>query len=252
MIKSLVKSALGRVGLKLERIAPKNAEYLFDEEGLRTDHNHDFIREPRFLKAYQAGAATGDMYPGRWRFHVGLWAAQHAAKLAGDFVECGVNTGSLSVACLNYVDWNSLGKSLHLFDTWEGFDRNLVSAREAELGAFQTFDPHYKPESYERAKSNFARFPRVNFYRGSVPSTLSMATIEQISYLSIDMNCMAPEIAAAEYFWDKIVSGGMILLDDYGWNGPHIVQKEAFDKFAADRDTQVLSLPTGQGLIVKR
>ena len=35
MIKSLVKSALGRVGLKLERIAPKKAEYIFDEEGLR-------------------------------------------------------------------------------------------------------------------------------------------------------------------------------------------------------------------------
>ncbi len=251
MVKSLIKKALKNFHLELKRISP-SSEGLFNEDRLTTYHNHDFVREPRFLKAYEAGIATGEMYPGRWRFHVAMWAVQHAARLAGDFVECGVNTGALSVACLNYVDWNNLDKSLHLFDTWEGFDRELVSAREVELGTFNKYAEHYNVKSYDRVKLNFAKFPRVNFYRGSVPSTLPMASIEKISYLSIDMNCMAPEIAAAEYFWDRIVPSGIILLDDYGWNGPHIVQKEAFDKFAADRDTQVLTLPTGQGLIIKR
>ncbi len=64
------------------------------------------------------------------------------------------------------------------------------------------------------------------------------------------MNTRDPEIAAAEYFWDKLVSGAAIVLDDYGWR-KHIEQKRAFDDFASRRGVQVLSLPTGQGLILK-
>jgi hypothetical protein len=64
------------------------------------------------------------------------------------------------------------------------------------------------------------------------------------------MNCVYPEISAAEYFWNKIAPGGIIVLDDYGFD-KHINQKEAFDEFANKRGIQVLSLPTGQGLIFK-
>jgi hypothetical protein len=48
-----------------------------------------------------------------------------------------------------------------------------------------------------------------------------------------------------------MVSGGVIVLDDYGWGGYHMEQKLGFDQFAARRDVDILSLPTGQGLIFK-
>src|SRR5262249_43682694 len=63
-------------------------------------------------------------------------------------------------------------------------------------------------------------------------------------------NNAAPEIAAAEHFWDRLVSGGIVVLDDYGWT-KHINQKHAFDEFANARGVKVLGLPTGQGLIIK-
>jgi len=68
--------------------------------------------------------------------------------------------------------------------------------------------------------------------------------------LHIDMNCTLPEIAAAEYFWDRLVSGAAMLLDDYG-HGGHEEQKYAFDGFAKRKGVEILSLPTGQGLIIK-
>ena len=64
------------------------------------------------------------------------------------------------------------------------------------------------------------------------------------------MNCVIPEITAAEFFWDKLVPGALVVLDDYGWSA-HKPQKKAFDEFTKKRNTQVLTLPTGQGLIVK-
>ena len=65
------------------------------------------------------------------------------------------------------------------------------------------------------------------------------------------MNCAAPEIAAAEFFWDKLLSGAVMILDDYGGWRRYLAQKAAFDKFAAERGGQVLCLPTGQGMLFK-
>ena len=64
------------------------------------------------------------------------------------------------------------------------------------------------------------------------------------------MNCVEPEIAAANYFWNMLVNGGIVLLDDYGWTN-RLEQKNAFDEFANKNGLKVLPLPTGQGLIIK-
>src|SRR5262249_47604202 len=66
--------------------------HIYDQGGLRSIHNHEFMDDPAFRKAYQRGIrAAGDDYRWHWRVHVGLWAAACAARLEGDFVECGVN-----------------------------------------------------------------------------------------------------------------------------------------------------------------
>jgi hypothetical protein len=41
-----------------------------------------------------------------------------------------------------------------------------------------------------------------------------------------------------------------MLLDDYGWDA-HIYQKLAFDEFAKNKSVNILSLPTGQGVLMK-
>lgn len=65
------------------------------------------------------------------------------------------------------------------------------------------------------------------------------------------MNCVAPEVAALEYFWDKMVSGGVIIFDDYGYANSTNDQKFAHDKFARSKNVEILTLPTCQGLLIK-
>ena len=59
-----------------------------------------------------------------------------------------------------------------------------------------------------------------------------------------------PELKAIEYFWDKLVKGAFVVLDDYAWITCE-PQKEVFDKFAIEKGFEILTLPTGQGLIIK-
>jgi hypothetical protein len=222
----------------------------FDEDFLRTSNRHDFIHCPRFLAAYDRGLkAWPTDYMWRWRVHVGLWAATHASKLPGDFVECGVNKGFLSSAIMNYLDWNSCGKSFYLFDTYQGIDERYLNEEERSKGRSEFSRRNYT-SCYEETRANFSEFKNVHLVRGSVPETLPQPNIRNVAYLSLDMNCAAPEIAAANYFWDKLVTGAIILLDDYGFRG-YEEQRKAFDRFAVERGIEILSLPTGQGLILK-
>lgn len=223
---------------------------IYCQDGLCSYHNHDFMKNPRFISAYQRGiqACNAD-YLIHWRVHVALWVASQATNLDGDFVECGVNKGFLSSAIMAYLDWNSLNKHFWLFDTFAGLDERYVNEEEKQRGRLEFSKKAYS-ECYEEVKDNFSEFKNVHLIRGSVPDTLGNVSISKVCYLSLDMNCAAPEIAATSFFWDKLVSGGVVLLDDYAYSG-YEEQNKAFNKFALEKGIEILSLPTGQGLFIK-
>jgi hypothetical protein len=241
-LRKIVTKAATKLGLGVLR-----GPITYNRDGLATQHNCDFINDPRFAEAYQAGQQTGS-WKGcdiHWRAFVCCWAADKGKSLPGDFVECGVNKGGLARTVVQYVDFPSLPKKFYLLDTFHGLSEKYISPEERTHG----IRPGGYEECYEAVKKTFSGF-NVEIIRGTVPDTLSAVKAERVAYLSIDMNCMEPEIAAANFFWDKLSSGAVIVLDDYGWN-PHISQKRAFDVFAAARGVQVLALPTGQGIIIK-
>jgi hypothetical protein len=102
----------------------------------------------------------------------------------------------------------------------------------------------------ERIRANFADWPNVEIVQGVVPDVLGELAIGQVAFLHIDMNCAFPERAALEWFWDRLGRGGIVLFDDYAYFG-HEEQMRAIDEAAARLGADVLSLPTGQGLILK-
>ena len=169
--------------------------------------------------------------------------------LDGDFVECGVNTGICSLAVMKYCDFNKSNKKFYLFDTWEGIPMDQFTQDEKNIGLDQAHAGSYD-SCFDQVKANFMPFPNAVLVKGRVPETLSQVNIEKVAYIAIDMNAVAPEIAAAEYFWPKMVSGAVMVLDDYGWLH-HVHQKVAFDKFAEERGVKILNLPTGQGILIK-
>jgi Methyltransferase domain len=134
-------------------------------------------------------------------------------------------------------------------DTFCGLVPDLLSPQEKALGRFEMFKDDY-PECYETTKKNFEEFENVFLVRGAIPGTLSQVDASQIAYLHIDMNCAAPEVAALRHFWDRLADGAVVVLDDYAWVSLR-PQKEAMDELGREIGFSVVSLPTGQGLIVK-
>jgi O-methyltransferase len=223
-------------------------KFRFSEDGLCTIHNADFLDDRRFADAYLAGEATGSWrgWNLRWRAYVVCWCAQWAAALEGDFIECGVNKGGNARMILSYLGGGCRTRSFYLLDTFQGFSPELLLPEEKQHMA----GSYSYPDCLTEVRATFASFPNVHIIPGAVPGTLAQIDSRKIAFLSIDMNCVEPEIQAATQLWDRVVPGGVIILDDYGFSQHHL-QKRAFDLFAYSKGIQVLSLPTGQGLMFK-
>lgn len=234
--------------------AARAPRYSYDADGLATIHNADFLQEPRFRESYALGAASGHRIcaPGdlhiEWRVYVCCWAACHACRLSGDFVECGVSTAIVSRAVAHYVDLRRLDRKLWLFDTFAGIPDDQMRPNETPLARSKNARHYF--DSFELVRSHFAEYPNVHLIRGAVPDTLGTAAIDRVAWLHIDMNIAYPEVAASAHFWERLTPGAVVIYDDYA-SRAHVPQKLALDAFAAERGVRILSLPTGQGLLIK-
>ena len=227
---------------------------VYDQDGLRSHHDHSFMTDPSFCKAYARGVQAAGEYGWHWRVHIGLWAAQSASKLSGDFVECGVNRGFLSSAIMEHLDWDSLGKTFYLLDTFGGMDERYLSQEDLRFGAVdknkRALQSGFYVQGVESVRENFSQWKNVRIIQGPVPATLGQVSAKEIAYLHLDMNCALPEVATFEYFWERLVPGAFVLFDDYAYVG-YGVQKVALDGAASAKGVPIAALPTGQGLLIK-
>lgn len=215
----------------------------FKDDGMLTINNADFLSDPRFVQSF---AAALDSIPEnivkdtlgvlRWRAHVCCWAANQAKHLEGDFVECGVWYGVLSRALAEYVDFDKSDKTFYLLDPWGGLQMGNSS--------------DYQPDIYDVVKSRFSKYSNVRMIRGLVPETLLQVPSQKVAFLSIDMNGIEPERQALNYFYDKMVPGGVIYFDDYGVAGYEGL-KAMVDEFFKNKPESIMYIPTGQGIVVK-
>ncbi|WP_026621283.1 O-methyltransferase [Ensifer sp. WSM1721] len=227
-------------------------------DGVRVvNKNTDFLNEPKFAAAWnfaeagnkEAWAKRKRVPDVRWRAHTCCFAAARALKLEGDFVEFGVNAGLLSMTVCEYLNFGALDRKFWLFDTFRGIPEGEMTAKEAARAKQRNAGIYF--DVYEIAKRNFSKFENAILVKGLLPDTLEGVPIEKIAYLSIDLNVARYEKECIDRVWDKIVPGAAIVLDDYAFIGCE-EQNAMWNEFAAVHGQSILTLPTGQGLMIKQ
>ena len=233
----------------------------FNYDGLATLHEVEFMEDDRFKKALSKGLQYTENRDDYYRLYIGSSLAEHSAKLDGDFVECGVWLGTMSKTIITYINFNNLEKKFFLFDTFEGIPtKNLaekdgrdkiIYGSEGTLQVKSKNDTNDKfPDILSLVKSKFQE-DNVHIVQGIIPDTLIETSFDKICFLHVDLNTAKPEVEAIKFFWDKIVTSGIILLDDYAYSKQYHLQKQAIDKIGCTLNFSVITLPTGQGLIIK-
>ncbi len=179
-------------------------------------------------------------------------------NIAGDIVECGVwRGGSMQAAARTLLGLHDTERHLYLFDTFEGMpeptekDLRRDGESAADLLARQDKSrPIWAVATLEDVKEGFQRVPypadRVHFVRGLVEDTIPAQAPERISILRLDTDWYASTRHELEYLYPRLVSGGVLLIDDYGWwQGSRC----AVDEFLEKTGARLLLLRMDEGRI---
>lgn len=162
-------------------------------------------------------------------------------NLPGDTVECGVYMGAASELICESI--KSLGKTHHAFDSFEGLSEpNPKDGNHWRKGDLKA--------GLEEVKKNLSAYTFVKFYKGWIPERFNEVTNKNFCFVHIDVDLYQPTLNSLRFFFPKMVKGGVIVCDDYGFSTCPGAKK-AFDEFMKDKMEQIIHVPTGQCFIIK-
>jgi len=197
---------------------------------------------------WQAAAGFDDVWPASRkrtlvdepRAHMLLQLARHASKLDGMFAEIGVYRGGTAKLLANITD--AAKRELHLFDTFAGMPE--TDAR----------DLHVAGDFADTSLADVQRFLKghssVQFHQGEFPATSGPVEDTRFSLVHVDVDIASSVEACCRFFYPRLVPGGVMVFDDYGFTSCPGA-KAATDAFFADKPEPVLHLLTSQAIVLK-
>jgi O-methyltransferase len=157
-------------------------------------------------------------------------------SIPGDFVECGVCNGGTAAVLARYASGSRLQRTVWLFDSFQGMPETSPEdgdAAKAHVGK----EVGNQVRVQEVLKLIGARMERVRIVPGWFEQTFPTVSIGQIALLNIDADWYSSVKLCLESYYDLVVRGGFISIDDYGhWPGC----RQAVDEFF---ETRRLSYP---------
>ena len=242
----------------IEGMGRRHISLSWGDRLLTIDKSCGFIEDPGFREALRSirGSHQYDQYNGAdsiaWRLNTLCWAARRGLSVGGDFVECGVFKGDMA-----WVVSQALGPtripSFYLFDSFDGFSPTHSDATDFpdNPGFLDFANRFYKQQGlFEYVRDRFAPYPNIRVIKGFLPEMFETTCPERVGFLHVDLNSPRAEIGVLDKLFDKILPGGAIVFDDYGWK-LFWKQKQAADAFMRARSHEILELPSGQGLVIR-
>jgi O-methyltransferase len=220
----------------------------FEQDGLATSRIRPFSEDVDFEDAKRETVnMIGMDFQIDWRSHVFLWAFGSTLLLPGVAVELGTGKGWMFTMAFNHRKIPTLGDVI-LIDRFSIWSVDKVTG-QPQVG--------HKNDVYssdlEALLERFSDERGVRIVKGDLPGVLNEIDLraKAIRFIHVDLNAAKPEVDSLKVLWANLLPGAIVLLDDFG--SPEFVESNlAMRELATELDFQILGLPTGQGLIIKR
>lgn len=201
--------------------------------------NLGFLEQDDFISAFGNYRNDGLLRARIWRIYMLCWAVKSCAGLPGDFMDIGCYDGRTVEIMERYCNFSAIpDKTWWLYDMFENPPKE---ARKVSHG----------PQLFDTVRRNFESRGRFRVIKGPVPDSFAQGLPERVAFAQIDLNAAEPEIATLDVIYDRVVPGGLIIFDDYGFRRHRPSFVAELDYFT-QRGQIVWESPTGQGLLIKR
>jgi O-methyltransferase len=239
-----------------DEIVRRRNPYAYEADGFATRRFSPFLDdgELEFNGAYAKAIRRwfpDDLVDIRWR----AWLLTRLARQYGgfpsgspaNFAEFGTYRAGCAELVLSTVRFSD-EQRFFLFDTFEGIPQNgRLTAGERQ----SRFVNRYRDTSVEYVERVLEPWrERIDICAGDVFDTLDDTETGPLAWVHLDLNASAPTVRALEYAHTRLVSGGLILFDDYG-DQLFAEQRQAVDAFFAGTPEEAIALPTGQAIVIK-
>jgi len=163
--------------------------------------------------------------------------------IEGSVAEGGVFQGDFAKE-INRVFPN---KKLYLFDTFEGFnEKDIVIEKQNNFSQFDA--KHFCTTNEQLVLAKLLYPQKVVIYKGYFPET-AQGIEDKFCFVNLDFDLYAPILAGLNFFYDKMVNNGVILVHDY-FNDNYKGVREAVSDFEKMRGKPLSMLPIGDGFSV--
>ena len=163
--------------------------------------------------------------------------ARAQAGLHGEMAEVGVYQGCSA----RIINTASGGVPLHLFDTFSGLPEPGASeGARLSTGLYAA--------SLVSVREFLADRRNISIHPGLFPQTAIDCPAEAFSFVHLDVDLKSSTLDCLDYFYPRMVPGGIILTHDYSYlDGV----RDAFAEFLDGRPERLIELPSSQAMIVK-
>lgn len=163
-------------------------------------------------------------------------------NLKGDIAELGVYKGDFA----RELNSEFPERSLHLFDTFTGFDNRDLSIEKSKVPS--PVLQNFSNTSIDLVKKKMLFPDKVKFYPGRFPDTIPLDDLS-FSLVSLDTDLYQPTYEGLKYFYPRLEKGGSILVHDYNsFQYPGV--KKAVCEFCDANNIMVLPLMDLHGTAV--
>lgn len=146
-------------------------------------------------------------------------------KIEGDIVECGVYNGNTLAFIGEINDELNLNKKIWGYDTFNGFVKNSFTDKDIDFKTrkkinYNSQDIYYSLNDVKKniKRNNNKNFEKYIFIEGNILETLDVKDNypNKISFLRLDTDIYKTTKKQLEILYEKLVTGGVLHIDDYG------------------------------------
>ena len=251
MIKHLTQSFLNFFGYKIVKLKSENGlVYGHDDENeaksaIKIVDKYTMITYPRLVSLY------------------GLAKYCEINRLEGSFVECGVwKGGAMGLMAIVNMEHGVKRRKLHLFDVFDdicepddkldgqqaiddikkygGPNAGTNGKLKSIKGGYDAFGGHGTIEGNKILLETIIGYNReyIKYHKGWFQDTLpdDVHKIDKIALLRLDGDWYSSTKICLDYLYDKVINGGIVIVDDYGHSEGC---KKAVDQFLTENNIQV-------------
>lgn len=148
--------------------------------------------------------------------------------ISGAVAELGVYKGDFA----KYINYFFEDRKLYLFDSFSGFDKRDILVEEEEQFS-NAYEGEYCNYSIKLVLDKMINRKNCIVKKGFFPKSAEKVDV-MFCFVSIDVDLFTPIIEGLNYFYDRLVKGGYIMVHDYN-STRFFGVKKAVRQFAEER-----------------